>query len=161
MHDINDIIDPDPNNIWTGEGNINLDPLFDDPKRHDYHLQTEYPQGRWDDTESTWLGSDPNTSPCINAGDPNSDYSMELPPNGGRINMGAFGNTWQASKSDYIPPSPAEIAGPAGVNFIDFAVFADSWLLEGVNIKNKKTDLNHDGIVNYKDLAIFCKYWLW
>ena len=39
------------------------------------------------------------TSPCIDAGDPNDDYSNEPDPNGGRINMGAFGNTDQAAKS--------------------------------------------------------------
>jgi len=33
-------------------------------------------------------------------GDPSSDYSMESTPNGERINMGAFGNTWEASRSN-------------------------------------------------------------
>jgi hypothetical protein len=49
---------------------------------------------------SGWV-SDSVTSPCIDAGDPNSDYSQEPIPNGGRINMGAYGNTGQASKSPY------------------------------------------------------------
>jgi hypothetical protein len=39
------------------------------------------------------------TSPCIDAGDPSSDWSEELSPNGSRINMGAYGGTSQASKS--------------------------------------------------------------
>jgi predicted outer membrane repeat protein len=37
------------------------------------------------------------TSPCIDAGDPDYDYTNEPVPNGGRINMGAYGNTKQAS----------------------------------------------------------------
>jgi hypothetical protein len=38
-------------------------------------------------------------SPCIDAGDPLSDFLDEPYPNGRRINMGAYGNTSQASKS--------------------------------------------------------------
>lgn len=36
-------------------------------------------------------------SPCIDAGDPASDYSNEPAYNGGRINMGRYGNTSTAS----------------------------------------------------------------
>jgi len=39
------------------------------------------------------------TSPCIDAGDPNSPVGDEPEPNGGRINMGAYGGTEEASKS--------------------------------------------------------------
>jgi len=42
-------------------------------------------------------------SPCIDAGDPNSDYSREPQPNGDRINIGAYGNTEHASKSSNKP----------------------------------------------------------
>ena len=59
-----------------------------------YHLRSEV--GRWDGNQ--WV-TDSVTSPCIDAGDPASDYSKEPEPNGGRINMGAFGNTPEASKS--------------------------------------------------------------
>ena len=37
-------------------------------------------------------------SPCIDAGDPADGCSLEPLPNGGRINMGAYGNTPEASK---------------------------------------------------------------
>lgn len=50
------------------------------------------------ETSEDWLLDDVN-SLCIDAGDPGSDYSLESAPNGGRINMGAFGNTEFASKS--------------------------------------------------------------
>jgi hypothetical protein len=35
-------------------------------------------------------------SPAVNAGNPLSDYSQELGYNGGRADLGAYGNTWQA-----------------------------------------------------------------
>lgn len=60
----------------------------------DMHLRSEY--GRW--TPGGWL-NDTNTSLCIDAGDPASDYAREPRPNGHRINMGAYGNTVQASMS--------------------------------------------------------------
>ena len=37
-------------------------------------------------------------SPCLHLGDPASDYALEPYPNGSRINLGAYGNTEQASK---------------------------------------------------------------
>ena len=60
-----------------------------------YHLKSE--KGRWNGTQ--WV-NDVNTSPCIDAGDPASDYLNEPIPNGNRINIGAFGNTTEASKTN-------------------------------------------------------------
>jgi len=51
--------------------------------------------------EDGWI-SDESTSPCIDAGDPSSDWTAEPWPNGERINMGAYGGTNQASKSGNI-----------------------------------------------------------
>ena len=59
-----------------------------------YHLKSE--NGRWNGTQ--WV-NDTITSPCIDAGDPASDFSNEPAPNGNRINIGAFGNTTKASKT--------------------------------------------------------------
>jgi hypothetical protein len=42
------------------------------------------------------------TSPCIDAGDPNCLVGDEPIPNGGHINMGAYGGTAEASKSGGI-----------------------------------------------------------
>jgi len=83
-------------NDWPGEGNINDDPLFANTELGDYHLKST--AGRWSPMFGTWL-FDEQTSPGIDAGKPSYDYSQELCPNGGRINMGAYGNTEQASKS--------------------------------------------------------------
>jgi hypothetical protein len=82
---------------WPGEGNIDVDPLFADPASGDYHLKSR--AGRWDLNSQNWAQDDV-TSPCIDAGDPASDWSAEPLPHGQRINMGAFGGTPQASMSE-------------------------------------------------------------
>ncbi len=103
---------------WAGEGNRDADPLFtnaghwadaNDPNivvepNHpnavwvdgDYHLKSQ--AGRWDPASQSWAKDDV-TSPCIDAGDANSPVGDEPEPNGGRINMGAYGGTKEASKS--------------------------------------------------------------
>lgn len=77
-----------------GTGNFNANPLFANAAAGDYHLRSG--AGRF--TPSGWV-LDAATSPAIDAGDPASDYSQETEPNGGRINLGAYGNTAQASRS--------------------------------------------------------------
>ncbi len=57
-----------------GTGNFSSDPLLE---ANSYHLLP--------------------SSPCIDAGDPNSDFGLEPEPDGGRINMGAYGNTPEAT----------------------------------------------------------------
>jgi len=101
-----------------GEQNIDVDPLFakpgywadandpniivdsDDPNavwiEGDYHLKSQ--ADRWDAVSESWV-VDNVTSPCIDAGDPNMPVGDEPEPNGGRINMGAYGGTPEASKS--------------------------------------------------------------
>ena len=103
---------------FPGEGNIDVEPLFavpgywtdvNDPNIFvepndqnavwidgDYHLKSE--AGRWDPVSESWVIDDVN-SPCIDAGDPNSPVAFEPFPNGGIVNMGAYGGTAEASKS--------------------------------------------------------------
>ena len=81
---------------WDGDGNIEVDPLFANPENRDYHLKSE--AGRWDPVSESWV-VDETTSPCINAGDPDSFVGDEPASHGDRINMGAFGGTPEASKS--------------------------------------------------------------
>lgn len=88
---------------WAGEGNLDQDPLFADPDRDDYHLKSQ--AGRWDPQTKAWV-LDGVTSPCLDAGDPASNFSKEPEPNGGRINMGAYGGTAQASKTPEIAVGP-------------------------------------------------------
>jgi len=96
-----------------GEGNVDVDPRFAAPGYWDlngtpqdasddcwidgdYRLKSQ--AGRWDPVFLTWVQDDV-TSPCIDAGDTNSPIGAEPEPNGGRINMGAYGGTAEASKS--------------------------------------------------------------
>jgi parallel beta-helix repeat protein len=67
---------------YTGTGNINADPLFLDTSKGDYHLAAN--------------------SPCIDTGDPASDFSLEPEPDGGRIDMGAYGNTPEATSKGWL-----------------------------------------------------------
>ncbi len=58
-----------------GKGNITDDPLFADPNNNDYHLMSQ--AGRWHPDSQTWIQDDV-TSPCIDAGDPDSDWKAEM-----------------------------------------------------------------------------------
>ncbi|MEJ2703829.1 MAG: C10 family peptidase [Sedimentisphaerales bacterium] len=78
------------------EGNIDVDPLFADPVNRDYHLRSQ--AGRWDPTSESWI-MDEVTSPCVDAGNPETEVGDEPAPNGSRVNMGAHGRTPRASKS--------------------------------------------------------------
>ncbi len=89
------------NGTAPGIGDISLDPRFAEPVNGDFHLQSQY--GRWNG--SIWV-NDTLTSPCLDAGDPASDYTKEPQPNGGRIDIGAYGNTPEASKSSFAVPPP-------------------------------------------------------
>lgn len=87
-------------------GNISVDPLFANAAAGDFHERAI--GGRWNGV--TWVG-DAVTSPCVDAGDPTSAFANEPEPNGGRINMGAFGNTEWASKSGTLPPPTYIVSG--------------------------------------------------
>jgi len=121
---------------WTGNlggtGNVGADPCFANPDSNDYHLKSQ--AGRWDPLIAGWIKDDV-TSPCIDAGDPASPIGLEPFPNGGIINMGAYGGTAEASKS-YFGKPPCEIIvagdinGDCKVDFKDFAFMAFHWLEE-------------------------------
>ena len=76
---------------------LSADPFFADAAHGDYHEKSK--AGRWNG--SAWV-KDLSNSECIDGGDPASECSLEPAPNGGRLNMGAYGNTSVASKS--APP---------------------------------------------------------
>lgn len=78
----------------AGTGNRALDPRFVSPATGDYHVQSaggHFSPGGW--------VIDARTSPAVDAGDPASAYANEPAPNGGRVNLGAYGNTVEASRS--------------------------------------------------------------
>jgi len=137
---------------WPGEGNIDADPCFADPGywadaddpniaaepndpnavwvNGDYHLKSQ--AGRWNPACQSWIQDDV-TSPCIDAGDPNSPIGHEPFPNGGIINMGAYGGTAEASKSYFGGPVcetiiAGDINGDCKVDFDDLMILMAHWL---------------------------------
>ena len=136
---------------WTGRGqnNISADPRFVNPGYWDtngtpqdanddlwvdgdYHLKSQ--AGRWDPAAADWIEDDV-TSPCIDAGDPTSAIGHEPFPNGGIVNMGAYGGTTEASKSYFGLPVcetivAGDINGDCVVDFKDFALLALHWLTD-------------------------------
>ena len=79
---------------FPGVGNISSDPLFVDPKTGDYRLKSAH--GRWSGSQSgaqTDCVKDSVSSPSIDTGDPEGSFEREPEPNGGRVDMGAYGNS--------------------------------------------------------------------
>lgn len=134
---------------WENTGNIDIDPCFanlgywdangtpadtndDFWVDGDYHLKSQ--AGRWDPLKAGWIRDDV-TSLCIDAGDPASPIGYEPFPNGGIVNMGAYGGTIEASKSYFGEPLcetivAGDINGDCKVDFKDFAFMAFHWLEE-------------------------------
>ena len=115
-----------------GIGNIGDDPYFADPFNGNYHLKSQ--AGRWEPSSQSWV-QDEATSPCIDAGDPMIHIGYEPFPNGGIINMGAYGGTEEASKSYFGQPLcetivAGDINGDCKVGFLDFRIMALHWLEE-------------------------------
>jgi hypothetical protein len=127
----------------AGEGNVHADPCFADPNKGDYHLKSQ--AGRWEPSENfkfqitdsklangMWVQDDV-TSPCIDAGNPTTPIGLEPFPNGGIINMGAYGGMAEASKSYFGEPVcetivAGDINGDCKVDFADFVLMALHWL---------------------------------
>jgi hypothetical protein len=126
-------IDADPcfadQGYWDPNGTLS-DPNDDFWVDGDYHLKSQ--GGSWDPNSQSWAEDDV-TSPCIDTGDPNSPVGDEPQPNGGRINMGAYGGTAEASKSYFGGPVcetqiPGDINGDCRVDAEDLAILARNWL---------------------------------
>ena len=72
----------------------------------DVHLRS--PKGYFlDDGGEVIVGAD--LSPAIDAGLDTDSYDNELPPNGSRINLGAYGNTAEASRTSVGQPEIAAV----------------------------------------------------
>lgn len=83
--------------IATGQDlhSVLVDPLFADAANGDFHLKSQ--TGRFV-PGSGWV-TDPESSPCIDVGHPADSVGDEPSPNGGRVNLGAYGGTAEASMS--------------------------------------------------------------
>jgi hypothetical protein len=81
---------------FTGTGNISSDPLFANASNGDFHVRSI--NGRFNPSTGQFV-KDSSNSPAIDAGNPSSPYANELNPNGGRVNLGCYGNTEKENKS--------------------------------------------------------------
>jgi hypothetical protein len=140
---------------YSGTGNINSDPCFADPLNKDFHLKSQ--AGRWNPGSQTWV-HDSISSPCIDSGNPSSDWTGELWPHGKRINMGRYGGTSEASMSNSTLGNIADLNNNSQVNYVDLMKFADKWLYQQVLLPE---DLDRNGTVNFIDFAIFADNWFW
>jgi parallel beta-helix repeat protein len=162
-------VDPNCTLEWC-EGNLDIDPCFVEPGYWDpngtpedvnddfwvygdYHLKSE--AGRWDANSQTWV-KDAVSSPCIDAGEPNSDWRGEIWPHGMRINMGAYGGMPEASMSLSDAGNIADLDSDGCVGYSDVILFTNKWLDE---IFLLPEDLDRNGLVNFNDLAIFAGEW--
>lgn len=88
------------------------------------------------------LTSDASQSPGIDRGDAADSFSSEPSPNGGYINLGAFGNTAQASLS---PTEYVNVLGPdGGETWLVGQTFSIRWRSHNKN-GNVDIDLMQDG----------------
>ncbi|MDQ7779626.1 MAG: PQQ-binding-like beta-propeller repeat protein [Planctomycetota bacterium] len=107
--DYNDVFNNDAgaysNNVTVGPNGISEDPLFVDEPGNDFRPE----QG----------------SPTIDKGDPATEFAAEPNPNGGRVDMGAFGNTEWATQSFVfasVSSGGGGGGGGGGVCFVTTAV---------------------------------------
>lgn len=141
--------------ISWGLGNMNRDPLFFNPGADDCHLQSQL--GRWNPFTSTW-NMDAVTSPAIDAANPGCSLSNEFASSGNkRRNLGAFGNTPQASKTPTVFSCLGDITNDGIVAWEDFAALNSFWLQSGSELP---ADLNRSGAVDISDFILLASDWL-
>ncbi len=140
--------------LRDGIGNITDDPLFVDAEASDYHLKSQ--AGRWDSNLGRWLVDDV-TSPCIDAGDPATDWKEEFWPHGGRTNIGFYGGTSEASMSQSPVGNVADLNLNHSVDIADLMLLADQWIQE---LHLLRADLDRNGRIDLKDLTMMSLYWL-
>ncbi|NWH06777.1 right-handed parallel beta-helix repeat-containing protein [Desulfobacter latus] len=116
------------NDAWDGDGcNVKGYGIYsvDSDFQVDYNNVWDNDNGGWEVKEmNNYAGAGPgghdiagdpmfadedlyrlsSSSPCIDAGAPNYDYSSEPEPNGGRVNIGAYGNTPHATCAEMPLP---------------------------------------------------------
>lgn len=120
----------------AGTGNFTADPLFANPEAslQDFHLRSA--GGRFDPALPGWV-FDLVTSPAVDAGNPADPCDAEPPLNGGRVNLGAYGNTAQASRTAWpVTGSDFDGDGKADLFWRNAATGANSiWLMDGSGVK--------------------------
>ena len=131
----------DPNNLGTEVGPDVSEAIW---VAGDYHLQSQ--AGHWDRETEAWV-LDERTSPCIDAGDPNGYLGDERFPNGGYVNLGAYGGTLEASRSYFGKPVcenqlAGDINGDGIVDEIDIDILLSHWLMDATGPINLPPDVD-------------------
>ena len=148
---------------WPGIGNTAINPDFAwpgywtaDPGNPqatwipgDYHLMSQ--SGRWDSDSLTWV-ADGLTNACIDAGDPDRPFGHESFPNGRRVNMGAYGETAQASRSPLSILAHWRFDETSGDRAVDSVGYNDGQV-QGAAWTSGRIDgaLSFDGVDDYVD----------
>jgi len=132
-----------------GDTNLDADPLFYDAVNRDYHEKSLH--GRWDPSQSQWA-IDQVHSPCIDRGDPERLFANEPQPAGFAINIGAFGDTVEASKGEFEARIPGDANGDCSVNVLDLYFVRNRLLFPVSSGDNWKADVNNDNSINILDL---------
>ena len=122
---------------WSGAYNINNDPCFVDPNNDDFHLGTD--------------------SPCINAGDPNGDYTGQTDIDGqprvmaGRVDMGSdeFSGIFNMDKEQWYDTIQEAIDYANAGDSIEVGpgVYYESVDFNGVACTIRSTDPNDWGVI--------------
>jgi hypothetical protein len=145
---------------YPGLGNVSVDPQFvargawvdpNDPTvvlgpdtadavwaPGEYHLKSQ--AGHWDLDREGWV-RDEVSSPCIDLGDPNGPLGSEPFPNGGYVNLGAYGGTGQASRSYFGEPVcetqiAGDINGDCRIDDLDMEIMRSHWMMEDIGVGN-------------------------
>ena len=117
-----------------------------DHRNQDYHLRSAH--GRWNG--SAWV-LDAETSPAIDAGDPKSESANETAPGACRINMGAYGNTPQASRgiNDAVA---GDLNDDCKGTIVDLIWVRNKLNKDPADPAHAVADVNNDGVINIIDL---------
>lgn len=139
--DQNHLLEPSDSPECTlewGKGNFDADPMFVDPAAGDYHLKSA--SGHYEPATRLWVLDDGGNydpeddlnSPCIDVGDPDVEVTAEYACNGSRVNLGAFGNTEQASRSASqqccMKCVPTDFNCDCRINLLDLVYLMEDWL---------------------------------
>ncbi|MBN1672445.1 MAG: right-handed parallel beta-helix repeat-containing protein, partial [Kiritimatiellae bacterium] len=134
---------------------VSIDPLFVDMELADLHLSSAYGSYRGNSFTAPGGGyftNDALTSFCVDGGAPDSAYGNESADNGGRVNMGAFGNTGDASRS---PNERLSLLVEPNGDVKLFGVQTIIWLTRGAWSSNDtvKLEYSDDGGDNWDDIT--------
>jgi C1A family cysteine protease len=128
---------------YSGEGNINSDPLFANAEAGDFHLTAG--------------------SPCIDAGNnsatsiPATDFEGDARIIDGNSDGTA---TVDMGADEYVPaPIPGDLNGDGSCNIMDIVDICGHWAETGTPGGWIPEDLYEDGVIDIMDIVVVCNHW--